>query len=496
MKRREFVKSISLVTAALSFPLFSCDQKTQKPNIIYILADDLGYGELGCYGQRKIRTPNIDKLAVEGMRFTQHYSGSPVCAPSRCTLMTGLHTGHSYIRRNDEAKERGDVWHDPNLEGQRPIPEDAYTIGKMLQKVGYETGAVGKWGLGWTESSGAPNKQGFDFFYGYICQREAHNYYPTHLWKNEKKDMLTGNKLFSPHQKLPKGKDANEPDTYKPYKGKQYAMDNMAEEAIEFIKRNKEKQFFLYLPFPVPHMAMQVPDDSLQEYEGLFPEIPYKGQRGYLPHAKPRAAYAAMITRMDRELGKIVDLVQRLKLDNNTLIIFTSDNGTAGGYGGTDPEFFSSSGGLKNYKGSVYEGGIRVPMIARWKGNIQPGSVTDHISAFWDVMPTLSELCDADCPENIDGISFLATLLGKKKQQKKHEYLYWEHLQKMQAVRKEDWKGVRLSPQQEIELYNLNEDIGESNNVADTFPDIVEKMKQIMIEGRTESKIHPLRWDK
>jgi len=488
---------MSFATVAATIPhLFCSSQKhSQKPNIIYILADDLGYGELGCYGQKKIRTPNLDKLAAEGMRFTQHYSGSPVCAPSRCTLMTGKHTGHAYIRGNDEMKERGDVWYDPNLEGQRPLLENTITVGKQMQKAGYVTGAIGKWGLGWTGSSGDPNKQGFDFFYGYTCQRVAHNYYPTHLWRNDKKHILEGNEHFHPHQKFPADKDPSDPKSYEPYKGKDYALDFLSKEALNFIYENKSRPFFLYLPFIVPHVALQVPDDSLNEYKNAFPEKHYQGERGYLPHPTPRAAYAAMITRMDREIGKIMNRLKKLDLEENTLVMFSSDNGaTFQNVGGADPAFFESNKPLRGFKQDVYEGGIRVPMIARWKGKIESGSTTHHISAFWDIMPTLAELTGMDTPEDIDGISFLPTLLGKSKDQQQHKYLYWEYARRKQAVRMGEWKAVRLSPKREIELYNLKDDIGEKKNVALEHPELVAEISKIMKEDRTESEFFPLKW--
>ncbi len=408
IKRRDFIKTLSLGAATVAIPnLFtSCAQKTTKPNIIYILADDLGYGELGCYGQDKIRTPNIDKIATEGIKFTQHYSGSTVCAPSRCCLLTGKHTGHSYIRDNDELSERGDVWNDPDLEGQRPLLPNTETIGTMLQRAGYTTGAIGKWGLGGPKSTGDPNNQGFDLFYGYLCQRVAHNYYPTHLWRNGEKHLLEENEYFRPSQKLPEDKDPFDKESYAPYSGKQYSMDFMIEEALNFIEKNQNNPFFLYLPFPVPHVSLQVPEDSLQEYEGAFPETPYKGEKGYVPHIAPKAAYAAMITRMDREIGKIMSLLKKLGQDENTIVIFTSDNGPTYA-GGVDAEFFKSAGPLRGLKGSLYEGGIRVPMIARWPGKIQSGTTTDHISAFWDVMPTLAEITNSPVPRDTDGTSFL-----------------------------------------------------------------------------------------
>ena len=498
IKRRDFLKTMSLGAASVAIPnLFStCAQKTAKPNIIYILADDLGYGELGCYGQDKIKTPNIDKIAAEGIRFTQHYSGSTVCAPSRCCLLTGKHTGHSYIRDNDELPERGDVWNDPDLEGQRPLLPNTETIGTMLQRAGYTTGAIGKWGLGGPGSTGDPNKQGFDLFYGYLCQRVAHNYYPTHLWRNDEKHILEENEYFRPSKKLPEDKDPFDKESYAPYSGKQYSMDYMAEEALNFIEKNQNNPFFLYLPFPVPHVSLQVPEDSLQEYEGAFPETPYKGEKGYVPHIAPKAAYAAMITRMDREIGKILALLKKLGLEKNTIVIFTSDNGPTYA-GGVDAEFFESAGPLRGLKGSLYEGGIRVPMIARWPGKIQPGTTTDHISAFWDVMPTLAEITNTAVPQNIDGVSFLPTLLGKNDQQE-HEYLYWEHHSGggKQAVRMNEWKALRLqvkgNPDAPIQLYNLTTDIAESEDVSQAHPEIVQKIDTIM-KSRTPSKIS--RWN-
>lgn len=490
--RRNFIRTIGIGTAAMALPqLESCGSYSYgKPNIIFILADDLGYGELGSYGQQKIRTPFLDKLAAEGIRFTQHYSGSPVCAPSRCTLLTGKHTGHAYIRNNDEMSERGDVWHDPELEGQRPLLPDTVTIGTLLQTAGYTTGAIGKWGLGGPGSTGEPNRQGFDHWYGYLCQRVAHNYYPTHLWRNGEKHLLEGNEYFYPHQRLPDGRDPYDMSSYAEYSGRQYSMDSMAEEALDFIRANRENPFFLYLPFPVPHVSIQVPEDSLREYEGAFQETPYTGDRGYLPHPAPRAGYAAMITRMDREIGRIIALVSELGLDENTLIIFTSDNGPTFN-GGTDSTFFDSAGELRGLKTMLYEGGIRVPLIARWPGMIEPGSSNDHISAFWDFLPTFTKLAGIDAPDDIDGISLLPSLLGRPLRQQEHEYLYWEHGVK-QAVRLGDWKAVRMRVDRDIELYNLADDIGEQRDVAASNPDVIAMVADIMMNGRTESELFPL----
>lgn len=487
--RREFIKSLGAGVAAAS--LAGCrglqGKAPSKPNIIYILADDLGYNEVGCYGQKKIRTPNIDGLAAEGIRFTQHYSGSAVCAPTRCMLLTGKHSGHAYIRANDEMGERGDVWNDPSIEGQRPLKEGTETIGRMLQRIGYRTACIGKWGLGWYGSTGDPNKQGFDHYYGYICQRIAHNYYPTHLWNDGRKDMLN-NAFFKAHQRLPEDVDPNDPKSYEPYKGIDYAPDFLLRDALRFIRENRDDPFFLYYCTPVPHVSLQVPEDSLKEYLGEFPETPYKGQRGYLPHIAPRAAYAAMITRMDQDIGRIVEELKKLGIHENTLIMFSSDNGPTFN-GGTDSEFFESNKPFSGLKGSLQEGGIRVPMIASWPGRIAPGRTTDHISAQWDVMATIADVTGAEAPRDTDGVSFLPTLTNTG-EQRKQEYLYWEYANR-QAVRMGKWKGFRKNakkyPDAPILLYNLDTDVAEQHDVAKENPEIVGRMLQIM-NNRTASE--------
>lgn len=448
-------------------------QKTkQLPNIIYIMADDLGYAELGCYSQTKIKTPNIDRLAAEGIRLTQHYSGAPVCAPSRCVLMTGKHTGHSEVRGN---KEVG-TWE--SFRGQHPLSPDAITIAKLLKEKGYKTGCFGKWGLGEVGSTGDPLNQGFDRFFGYNCQRHAHNYYPRYLISNREQIKLEGNDR-------------------KPT-GEQYAPQLIADELINFIKANKDEQFFVYYPSIIPHLALQVPEEGLSEYKGLWDDPPYTGGKGYLPHDNPRAAYAAMVSFLDSQVGRIMNLLVELGLDDNTLVVFTSDNGpTYNRIGGSDSDFFASAGPLRGLKGSLYEGGIRVPWIARWPGRIETGAVSDHISASWDVLPTLTEIVDLPVPDGIDGLSLVPTLL-KNKEQEKHEYLYWEFPSYggQQVVRIGDWKGVRQRMQKgnlEIELYNLSEDIGESNNVADEHPDIVKRIREIMNSHRIPSKNFPIK---
>lgn len=492
IRRRDFIKKGGIGILSLGYYLGCSGHKPPKkfPNIIFILADDLGYGELGCYGQRRIKTPNLDQMAQEGMKFTQHYAGSAVCAPSRCSLLTGLHTGHAYIRDNDEMPERGDVWHDLSLEGQRPLPENTMTIASLLKRVGYQTAAIGKWGLGGPGSPGHPNKHGFDLFFGYLCQRMAHNYYPPYLWKNNQKYFLDGNEYFFPHQKFPSHLNPNDPSAYQSYQGKVYAVDVMMDEALQFIKHNKNNPFFLYLALPLPHVALQVPEDSLKEYQGLFPETPYLGEKGYLPHPTPRAAYAAMITRLDREIGRVMNLLRKLGIEEKTIIIFTSDNGPTYA-GGVDYEFFESSGPLRGLKGSLYEGGIRVPLIIKWPSKIKPGSVSDHICAFWDFLPTIMDLIGEPLNIKTDGLSMVPTLLGQPEKQLQHDYLYWE-LHGRQAVRLSNWKGIRHSPEEEIELYNLKDDLGESQNVAKKHPDLVAKIEKIMATARTESKLFPL----
>ncbi|NQZ56879.1 MAG: arylsulfatase [Lentisphaeraceae bacterium] len=456
----------------------AADEK--KPNIIYILADDLGYSELGCYGQQKIKTPSLDKIAAEGIKFTQHYSGSAVCAPSRCVLLTGKHSGNAHIRGNGRAPGK--------KEGQRPLPTGTETLGTLMQRAGYTTGCIGKWGLGGPGDEGDPDKQGFDHFFGYLCQATAHNFYPPYLWRNGEKVELD-NKQFSSHQKFPKKADPNDPKAYEAYAGKVYSHDLLAEEALNFIRDNKEKPFFLYLPFTIPHVSLQVPADSLAEYD--FPEKPYLGNKGYLPHPKPRAAYAAMITRMDKDIGRIMELLKELNIDEDTLVIFTSDNGPTFN-GGSDSAFFDSAADMRGLKCSLYEGGIRIPMIARWPGKIQSSSVTEHISAFQDVLPTFADLSGQALKSETDGLSFLPTLLGKDEAQKKHKSLYFEYAGQ-QCLRMGDWKIYRRAAKPDkIELYNLKKDKGEKNDLASKMPEIVSTARRILESSRSESTLFPL----
>lgn len=468
------------------------------PNIVFILADDLGYAELGCYGQEKIETPNIDRLAADGMRFTQHYCGAPVCAPSRCVLMTGKHLGHAYIRNNKRAKLPQEILDRYAMEfhGQEPIPESELTIAEILKAKGYATGAVGKWGLGHFGTSGDPNRQGFDLFFGYNCQGHAHSYYPAYLWRNDKKVPLANDPPIPGHASLPEGADPDDPASYDMFKGADYAPDHMLEAALGFVRKNQQGPFFLYYPSPIPHVALHIPDDEVKPYLGRWQEKPFTREDGYgyTPHYTPRAAYAAMITRLDKEVGRILALLDELGLRENTLVLFSSDNGTTHLDKEVDYEFFDSVGPLRGLKGSVYEGGIRVPMIARWPGRIEAGSVTDHVSAFYDVLPTLCEVAGCPIPPETDGISFLPTLLGRD-DQRQHEFLLWEFYGYggQQAVRLGDWKGVRQKcnrdPDGPIELYNLKTDLGEQRNVAAEHPEIVERIEQIMRREHSPSAL-------
>jgi arylsulfatase A-like enzyme len=469
MKTNAVLKNLGLALLATSA---NAANKQSQPNIIYILADDLGYGDVGCYGQKIIKTPNIDKLAANGMLFTQHYAGCTVSAPSRSSLMTGLHTGHTFIRGNKE--------NDP--EGQYPLPANTFGIAKMLQQAGYTTGAFGKWGLGSPGSTGDPNNQGFDEFYGYNCQRLAHNYYPYHLWHNQTKIMLEGN--------------SGE-------KKEQYAQDLIHQQALQFLQKNAGNKFFMFLPYVLPHAELTSPEDSiLNLYKDKIAEkIPYKGVEsgeGYKDGAygssvNPHADFAAMISRLDAYVGDVVSELKRLGLDKNTIIMFTSDNGPHR-EGGADPDFFNSYGPLRGVKRDMFEGGIRVPMIASWPGTIQVGSKTDHISAFWDILPTFKSLAAIKSSVKTDGISMLPTLLSKSNQ-KTHKYLYWEFHEgggKL-AVRMGNWKGIKLNyaknPNGKMQLYDLSTDLHEDKDVAAQFPKVVAQLDKIMKTARTESGI-------
>ena len=497
----------------IPFTLLSCKDEGKKdvvatpasrPNIIYILADDLGYAELGAYGQEKIETPNIDALAKEGMLFTQHYTSAPVCAPARYMLLTGTHSGHAYIRGNEEWGERGEVWNykamakDSVLEGQRPMPDSTITIAKKLKGVGYSTAIFGKWGLGAPHTRSIPTKMGFDYFFGYNCQRQAHTYYPLHLYKNENRVHLN-NDTISPNTKLAKGADINDPASYAPFTLNEYAPDLMFKELEGFVDRNKENPFFIYWATPIPHAAIQAPQKWVDYYKNKFgDEEPYLGERGYFPHQNPHAGYAAMVSYFDENIGKLVAKLKADGLYENTLIVFTSDNGPTFN-GGTDSPWFDSAQPFRSElgrgKGFVYEGGIRVPMIASWPGHIKSGTKTDHISVHYDVMATLADVAGYEKPSNTDGVSFLPTLLSKEGQ-KEHEFLYWEFPEYggQLAIRMGDWKVVKShlkdkKNEPKLELFNLRIDLKETTNVADQHPEILEKARKILQSQHTEPSI-------
>lgn len=470
--------SIPLVLCA-SYALASCSQSDKKeplPNIVFILADDLGYGDLSCYGQKKFSTPNIDRIAGEGILFTQHYTGCTVSAPSRSSLMTGLHTGHTPVRGN-----KG--W---EPEGNWPLSAKAFTLPEMLKTKGYITGAFGKWGLGYIDTEGDPNSQGIDEFYGFNCQNLAHNYYPDHLWHNHQKVVLSEN-------------DSSKIGAYSP--------DLIHKAALTFLETNRNKPFFLFYPTTIPHAELFAKEEYMKMFRGkLEPEKSFKGidsgptfrSGPYGSQPEAHAAFAAMVTELDDYVGDILSKLRELGLEKNTIIIFASDNGPHL-EGGADPDFFNSNGDLRGYKRDMYEGGIRTALLIKWPEKIKEGSKSDHISAFWDIMPTFAEITGAEIPENTDGISFLPALLGKK--QKQHEFLYWEFHEQggKMAVRTGNWKAVKLSidktPQGTTELYDLSKDISESNNVANTNPEIVKKMEEIMFKAHTPSEAFPFAYE-
>ncbi len=490
---RKMLSCIVLFTLASSLAKLNVSYaQVNRPNIIYIFADDLGYGDLGVYGQDKIETPNIDNLAKNGMKFTQHYA-FPVCAPSRYLLMTGIGSGKAYIRGNHEWGERGPVWdfkameENPYLEGQWPIPDSTITIAEVLKQVGYKTSIVGKWGLGAPFTAGLPNRQGFDYFYGYICQRQDHTYYNGHLWENEDRVPLD-NKIISPNTKLPDSLDKLDPKSYAQYQQNVYSPDLLVKAATSFIKKNKNNPFFLYYASPLPHVSLQAPQKWIDYYHAKFgDEKPFLGG-SYFPCRYPRATYAAMISALDEQVGQLVATLKENGLYENTIIMFCSDNGPAYN-AGVDPVFFNSAGPFQGQygrgKGFLFEGGIREPFIVQWPGKVKPGTTSDLISATVDVMPTLCDLFSVNTPPNVDGVSLLPTLLGLKGKQQQHDYLYFEYPEYggQQAVRMGKWKAIRLNLMKgtiKTQLFDLSTDIKEQNDVAAKYPDIVKKMEDIM----------------
>lgn len=464
---------ILLTGAALTASSLAMASTDKKPNIIYILADDLGYGDLSCMGQKKFSTPNIDRLAADGMLFTQHYAGSAVSAPSRSTLLTGQHTGYTPIRGNKPAANK--------QEGQHPIPKESFNVMKLLKQNGYTTGLFGKWGLGGQGSEGDPNKQGVDEFYGFNCQRLAHHYYPYHLWHNQEKVILEGNV-------------GNKQTEYAPYL--------IHDKAIDFIKENKKNPFFMYYASILPHAELLIPEKELEPFRGkLLPEKAYKGvdsgvkyrQGPYGSQKECHAAYAAMISLLDKQVGDIVATLDKLGLTENTILVFSSDNGPHK-EGGADPQYFDSNGDLRGVKRDLYEGGIRVPMIVKWPNVVKASAKTDHISAFWDFMPTIADIIDADISSPINGLSYLPTLLGDDTKQVDHSHLYWElHEQGGRiAIRKGDWKAViyGVTKGGKLELYNLKNDLAEKHNVANENPELVKELMAILKESRSVSSVY------
>ena len=460
LTKRTVVAGVLLATSAVSCssPPGRSAENEKKPSIIYIMADDLGWGDVGFNGQEKIRTPNIDRLAAEGIIFTRHYAGSPVCGPSRSVLLTGLHSGHAPIRENP-------AWAASGI----PVdlkPQDV-TVAEELKRAGYVTGAVGKWALDETFTTGHPNDQGFDYFYGFRTHTEAHSYYPPYIWRNKEMVVLQG----------------NDPETKK---GK-YSHDLFAEEALQFIRQNKDTSFFLYLAFTIPHNEITVPEESKAPYLNLgWPERPM--QAGHYKHdPEGNTTYAGMISRMDRDVGRVLDLLRELAIDENTLVIFTSDHGP-----GFDRGFFNSNGPFRGGKLSLYEGGLRVPFAARWPGHIAAGTLTDHPVAFWDFLPTACDIAGISPSITTDGISYLPILTDREPTP--HTYFYWEVNENAgpgQAIVKGDWKGIQMY-EKPFQLYNLSQDVAEENNLADQYPDIVEEMLQLMKASRTEHPEFPL----
>ena len=451
-------KSHMLRTLITAFALASTIIARDKPNVIYIMADDLGYGDLSCYGQKLFQTPNIDRLATEGIKFTAHYSGSTVCAPSRCSLMTGLHTGHCYVRGNKEIKPVG----------QHPMPADTLTVAEVFKKEGYATGAFGKWGLGSPGSEGDPINQGFDRFYGYNCQRNAHTFYPTWLYDDLKKVELDG---------------------------KTYSHDLIADQAFAWIKEKKDEPFFCYFPITIPHAAMHAPEEYVAPFRKQFAEYENViGKYAGPPVKNPVAAFAGMMVKFDETVGELLDLLKELGIDDDTIIMFTSDNGPHK-EGGHRPEVFNSNGPLKGLKRDLTEGGVRVPFMARWPGKIKAGTTSEHLAGFWDFLPTCADLIDADVPPGLDGISFLPALLGKDNEQKAHDYLYWEFFERggKRAVRFGKWKAIQVNvhknPNSPIQLFNLDDDLGETTDLASKYPEVLDRARKMFKEAHSPSDI-------
>ncbi len=451
-------------------------EEGSRPNIIFIMADDLGYGDVGVYGQELINTPHIDQLAAAGMTFTQFYAGTSVCAPSRSVLMTGLHTGHTPIRGNKQFGYQN---------GQLPLPDTTITMAQYLKNGGYHTGMIGKWGMGEPGTTGDPLKQGWDYFYGYTDQVLAHNYYPEYLWRNSEKIMLNNEVHYLDSTLWHDGLGSYST------KKEDYSHDLMVEEALKYIEQNQSHPFFLYVPLTIPH-------ENGEQIDSLIFEVPEQGIYADKNWQRKEKDYAAMVTRMDRDVGRIVSYLEELNLQENTVIFFTSDNGPMKNMSTTF--FFNSSGPLRGAKRDLYEGGIREPFIVKWPGNISAGSTSDHLGAFWDILPTLLELAEQPVPNGVDGISLLPTLLGKGNQSV-HANLYWEFHEGAgsQAIRQGKWKAVKLDVKADanhpLELYDLSNDLGEENNLAEQYPEKVKELEGLMQAAHTPSTDFPLALD-
>jgi arylsulfatase A len=459
-----------------------------KPNILFILADDLGYQELGSYGQKIIKTPNLDKLASQGTRLLRHYSGSPVCAPSRCVLLTGKHPGHATIRNNGEVKP----------EGQRPIMAGEATIASLLKERGYATGAFGKWGLGHPGSVGEPLKKGFDRFFGYNCQRHAHSFYPSYLWDDDKRIDLDNKPPIPGHAKMPTGDAAKDPKTYEQWKGTDYAADRIIDQVDAFIRTHKNEPFYCYYPTLIPHLALHVPDEELEPYLALGWEDPPDSAR-YTPHFTPRAAYAAMISRLDKYVGRLLGTLDELGIAENTLVVFSSDNGAT--FLGPMAEFFTSVGELRGLKGQSYEGGLRVPAIVRFPGRVPAGRTNDDVSGFEDWLPTIIEWADGKPMQQKigDGVSLVSILSGRTTNAPIRDFMYREFAGGggHQAVwMGQKWKGIRTGLHKQVtplELYDLQADPGEKNNLASSHPEIVSQLEGIMKREHVHNETFPLK---
>ncbi len=468
-----------------------------KLNVVFILADDLGWGEVGAYGQKKIPTPNLDALAAAGTRFTQHYSGAPVCAPSRCVLMSGKHLGHAEVRGN-RAMEKVDPA--KYTEGQHPLSAEAFTLAMAFQQNGYKTGAMGKWGLGPVGSTGDPNRKGFDLFFGYNCQSVAHSFYPPYLWRNHKKIIINAKPIPS-RAKQPEGEVKLDD-----WIGETYAPTLMIAEAEKFIDTHKAEPFFLYLAFIEPHVSMHPPKASVDKFPVEWDTEPYRGQSGYIPHPRPRAGYAAMISDLDGYVGRVIARLEQNGLSERTLVVFTSDNGTTHPgpasthfhIGGADPEFFNSTADLRGWKGSVFEGGLRVPTIVKLPGKIPANTVNHTPGYFADWFPTLCDATGMKKPESLDGESLWSTITSGESRKERSRPMLWVFPEYggQVAVRIGHMKLVRQNLKTKNpgpwEVYNLEKDPGETTNLAATEHDLIKQAEAILLREVDENPTFPL----